>query len=1536
MFLNKKHVNAEVRYLLILGCNVCLKKRLPDLAEERYILFLDRAETGLLLDQEIILEACGGSWRIGGKVLSGQAPAFYFTKEKEKLFFLLSEKVEFLRPAERIFIKAGERIQIGSAYINPVFYEFSSLVKEVHAQIICTGQGKMVLNTAEEGVYVNEKAVKGDKGLHTGDRVDIYGLHLLILKELILCIPFCGVARAAGGRSFPAESRKTGNRDSVNCLIERNRGKEEALHTGEIELIMPEKTVLPPRQPLVLSLGPALTMTLPMLLMAQLGSHYMKEAGSGFYTMSVIMSGTAALLSVFWGLVSHGYGRYSKKRENKEREKQYLEYLRDMEKYLLECQKENRRILQLRYPSAQELAANEKDGAAVCWNRYYRQKDFLFFRLGTGEMPFQIQIKLSGEVKGVVPGKLSEKAKEQAKKFAVLPQVPVGIDLFENRQVGLVFEGKAAQEELLMPLLLQMIACHCYTEVKIACFYQDRRKTDREIAGCLKWIPHCWSPDRKTRFLAGNEKEAGEILPELTKELVKGLVQERKTVSIPWYVIIVLDKELIMGEVLYQCITESNGIYPASVIFAGGLEEIPKSCQFIITKKQRGEMVSLNCEHLSGQKLLLDVCSTVEVQKYARKIAGVRVREAKEGEGIPERVSFLELYGCSTVEELDSGYRWKKANPAKRLKAPIGCRTGGNLVSLDVHEKFHGPHGLIAGTTGSGKSELLQTYLLSMAVSYSPEDVNFFMIDYKGGGTGAIIKELPHCAGVISNLSGKQIKRAMSAIASENKRRQKRLSEFQINHIDGYTRLYREGQVEEPMPHLILVVDEFAELKKEEPEFMQEIISLAQVGRSLGVHLILATQKPAGTVDDKIWSNARFRLCLKVQDKQDSMDMLKNGDAAMLTTPGQCYIQIGNQEYYELFQTGYCGGIYQEGENQIPGTALLSNTGKRTRRKKEMNPRKEQSLIQVLTDYLIQTAKKLHYKKASQLWMPELPDAAALDDLKTGRKEEEICLRLGLFDDPERQRQGVLDYQPLIQGHLAVFGGPGTGKTTFLQTILWQLCEEYLPGQVQVLMVSMWQESFACFSNAAGCIGLLKDSRNKEIFFYHLEKIIRKRKKQLSGIGCRQFNKSGREPLPYIFLVIDNFGSFGKELSEKQEEFILKLILEGISLGIFVILTAAAAGELGSRIFGKIKMTIALEMGDRFQYGDILRQYYLPVLPKENTRGRGLCKVGENVLEFQGAVVFGEKEDYERIRLITEAGKRKTNILKEKRIPMPEKFPFLPEKIELSVLLKKCKGEKIQIPIGYCLQTGEVCAFSFEETAGFLIIGNEKTGRGTLLSCMITGFLKTGGRAVVIDEKRRLGYLEKKEEIVYLSSMEELAEWMQTDLESEKRELHETGHKTTEEWKGIFVSDMGSLCRFIYSFGEGREVKTSFWEQIARGKKKGRFFAGIYNPARDMEAAGTAFFREIAGWQSGICLGGNVAMQRAFDFDDLGYALQNKYQPPGTGYLKEGPGGRTKKLLLPVFDFGEDSQKQSDADILRKIEKESEYDIGGCTDSHAG
>ena len=218
------------------------------------------------------------------------------------------------------------------------------------------------------------------------------------------------------------------------------------------------------------------------------------------------------------------------------------------------------------------------------------------------------------------------------------------------------------------------------------------------------------------------------------------------------------------------------------------------------------------------------------------------------------------------------------------------------MILLDLHDKAHGPHGLVAGTTGSGKSELLQTYILSMAALYHPYEVGFVIIDFKGGGMANQFKDLPHMMGRITNIDGKEINRSLRSIKAELNKRQRLFAEAGVNHIDNYIIKVRKGEVKIPLPHLILIVDEFAELKAEQPDFMKELISAARIGRSLGVHLILATQKPSGQVDEQIWSNSRFKLCLKVQSPQDSNEVLKSPLAAEIKEPGRAYLQVGKFE----------------------------------------------------------------------------------------------------------------------------------------------------------------------------------------------------------------------------------------------------------------------------------------------------------------------------------------------------------------------------------------------------------------------------------------------------------------------------------------------------------------------------------------------------------------------------------------------------------------------------------------------------------------
>ncbi|MDO4523692.1 MAG: FtsK/SpoIIIE domain-containing protein, partial [Eubacteriales bacterium] len=505
----------------------------------------------------------------------------------------------------------------------------------------------------------------------------------------------------------------------------------------------------------------------------------------------------------------------------------------------------------------------------------------------------------------------------------------------------------------------------------------------------VKWLPHVWSVDKKIRYFARNKSEAGEIFYAISQELQRRS-DEESTSRRPYFILFVLSKELLDGEIITKYIDKnSHEIGFSTIIAADRYVQLPNRCEFIVENNESfAGMYSTIDENLAQLSILFDYSEQADAVQFAKRLANIETDETEGGGEIPAGISFFDLYGILRPEELHSEERWRMAKTSETMKGLVGVVGGGKPCYLDIHERYHGPHGLVAGTTGSGKSETLQTYMLSMAINYSPEDVGFFIIDYKGGGMANLFTELPHTIGSISNLSGNQVKRAMISIKSENKRRQRIFSAYGVNNINSYTALYKNGDATEPLPHMLIIVDEFAELKREEPDFMKELISVAQVGRSLGVHLILSTQKPSGTVDENIWSNSKFKLCLRVQDKQDSMDMLHRPDAAYLTQAGRCYLQVGNDEIFEQFQSGYSGAPYEEasGSSKLVIVQILDSVGK----------------VDLVGNHL----KIKHQQETQERWITILQKAFADQTYETKEKNVEV-----VFDNTSLRRV----YQSLQQ-----------------------------------------------------------------------------------------------------------------------------------------------------------------------------------------------------------------------------------------------------------------------------------------------------------------------------------------------------------------------------------------------------------------------------------------------------------------------------------------------------------------------------------------
>ena len=671
---------------------------------------------------------------------------------------------------------------------------------------------------------------------------------------------------------------------------------------------------------------------------------------------------------------------------------------------------------------------------------------------------------------------------------------------------------------------------------------------------------------------------------------------------------------------------------------------------------------------------------------------------------IPDSVTFMEMYHAEDFKDLHVQERWAEHAPYKSLAVPLGLRGQDDIVYLNLHEKAHGPHGLIAGTTGSGKSELIQSYILSLAVNFHPYDVAFLLIDYKGGGMANLFKELPHLLGTITNLDGAQSMRALTSINAELKRRQRLFAKYDVNHINQYQKKYKLGEVEEAMPHLFLISDEFAELKQEQPDFMSALVSTARTGRSLGIHLILATQKPTGVVNDQIWSNSRFKIALKVADRQDSNEMLHTPDAAEITQTGRAYLQVGNNEVYELFQSAWSGAEYQPDKddqgiedhtiyaiNALGQYDILNDDLSGLEDVEDI--RQVPSELDAIVTNIHNLVDDLHIKPLPQPWLPPLKKAIYVQDLRTEdfkvlwQKSHQGSLSaiFGMVDLPSQQAQEVISHDFDKDGNLVLYSAPGMGKSTFLQTLVMDLARQNTPDLMHFYLFDFGTNGLLPLRKLPHVADsfMMEESEKLTKFMLRMQEEVALRKKLFSRYGVSNiglYRQMSGEGLPQIIIVIDSYDGIKEaELGEQLEATFQTLLRDGTGLGINVVMTAGRMGALKSALQANLKTRLTLKLTDDNDVRTLIgrHDYILEDIP-----GRGLMKL-EQPEVFQVALPARGGEAFQIIQAIQEEAQDMDDAWSGDR---PKAIPIVPEKLSMEDFMAKASVQEAiengELPLG--------------------------------------------------------------------------------------------------------------------------------------------------------------------------------------------------------------------------------------------------------------
>jgi S-DNA-T family DNA segregation ATPase FtsK/SpoIIIE len=793
------------------------------------------------------------------------------------------------------------------------------------------------------------------------------------------------------------------------------------------------------------------------------------------------------------------------------------------------------------------------------WERAPADEDWLRLRAGTARARSLASVEI-GE--GGDP-ELRAQVERLAAEYEWVDGVPLTVDLAAAGTLGLAGPAEPI-DALARWLVLQAVTLHSPRDLVLAAAVPTG---DAGRWGWLGWLPHAHV---ETAPVPGQlvTHDAEDLLKRLLR-----LVDERRAAGQPAghgaSVLVLLARDVPLPPALLSNLLASGPEHRLSVVVVGGERRLlPRDCEAIVEVGPERGLTIIRPRH--GETVAGKDADGVPVDlaaEVSRALAPLRDPTALGAQvGVPRSANLVSVLGLREDPELAIRAAWERdlAAPgeSRELSAPLGMAAGNREFSVSLRRD--GPHGLVGGMTGSGKSELLQTMVAALASRYSPQTLNFLLVDYKGGAAFKDCVNLPHTVGFVTDLDGRLVNRALTSMRAELARRERLQGEAGVKDLEEFERLHPDVAP----PSLLIVVDEFAALAGELPEFVDGMVDIAQRGRSLGIHLVLATQRPAGVIGPKIRANTPLRISLRFKDESDSEDVLKSKEAARPGLPaGRAFTVTSAGELVE-FQAGYAGAQtltaagprpIQVRDLRFGGVPAIRPGGPSASPSGEVDLRR---LVRAMSA----VNAELDLQPPHRPWLPALPSLLPLASLLAVQGWRGPSATIGLLDEPRNQSQAALSFPLQEEGTLLIYGGSGAGKTTLLRTLAVSVAETSDPSTLNLHVLDFATRMLGSLEELPHCGGVVMGdevARAAKVMAWLLREAERRRALLGAAAAPTLADYLATVPavhVPYELVLLDGYAGFVTALENVDMgapvDAFKNLLTGGPPLGISFVVTA--------------------------------------------------------------------------------------------------------------------------------------------------------------------------------------------------------------------------------------------------------------------------------------------------------------------------------------------------------------------------------------------